>query len=203
MKALIDRIVGEARDVLRREEDAVRADLRKARLAAEDDLERARATARELGAVQGSTVREMMQEDASEEIARLQQGAFDALAERFMRRVGLALQSLRENGQYETALVGWAAHAARLMDGPTEVTTARGDRRSVYDALLAAGAEDFQVLGSPRMQQGFVVRDLEGHTLFDTRPESLLREAREGCIERLRAFVGDLPALGTAEPLES
>lgn len=195
MKALIERIVGEARDVLRREEDAVRADMRGARLAAEDELERARATARELGTVQGATVREMMQEDAAEEIGRIQEGAFDALAERFMRRVSLALQSLRENGQYETALAGWAARAARTMEGPTEVTTARGDRRAVYDALLAAGAEDFQVLGSPRMQQGFVVRDLEGHTLFDTRPESLLRDAHDACIEGLRTFVGPMPTL--------
>ena len=59
--------------------------------------------------------------------------------------------------------------------------------------LLEAGAEDFRVLIDRKTRAGFVVRDLDGRTVIDCRPEALVDGARDMLRGLLREAVPDTP----------
>jgi vacuolar-type H+-ATPase subunit E/Vma4 len=188
MERLITLLVDDATRALRREDDQARNEARELKAAAQAHVDELMRAAKDLGRVRGEAHETTLQAEADAEVADVAGAAFEALAERFERRVLLALAEL---GGDVSALAGWAAQSVPRMDGPAEVFCAKRDRRAVYDALLAAGATDFQVLTDHRTHVGFVVRDLDGRTLVDCRPEGLLDANREA----LRALLkGAVPA---------
>ena len=174
LKRLVEIVLEDADTRVRRQEDRARNEARQILLEAQEHVDELRRAAKDLGRTRGSSAEEALQREADREIASVHAGSFEALEERFERRVALALKELpKDEARYATALRTWAASAAARMQGPCEVGTARGDRSAVYELLLSAGAEDFQVVHDPRVHSGFVVRDLDGRSLFDARPEGL------------------------------
>ncbi|MDJ0972947.1 MAG: hypothetical protein QNJ98_00630 [Planctomycetota bacterium] len=167
------------------EEDRALGEARKIELAAEDRLAELEGAARDLGRARGMAVDRAREAEADREIDGIHAGAADQLWSRFRRHLLLALDGLPGTDGYGDALAAWAAHAARRIDRPVEVFAARRDRTAVYEALLDAGARDFQVQVERRHTVGFVVRDLDGRTVYDCRPEALL----EGQEEALQALV--------------
>ena len=65
------------------------------------------------------------------------------------------------------------------------------DREAVYDALLEAGAEDFHVRVDRHVRAGFVVRDPDGRTVLDRRPEAVVEERGEELRLLLAEHVGE------------
>ena len=186
MERLVTLLIEDATRALRREEDQALNESRAAQAAAQAHVDELMRAAKDLGRVRGEAHETTLEAEAAAEVADVAAAAFDALVERFERRVLLALADL---GGDSSALAGWAAQAVSHMVGPTEVQCAKRDRRAVYDALLAAGGRDFQVLTDHRIQVGFVVRDLDGRTLVDCRPAGLLEAHREALHDLLRAAV--------------
>jgi vacuolar-type H+-ATPase subunit E/Vma4 len=137
------------------------------------------AAAGRLGQARGMGVGAATLREAEREAAAVTSGALGALRERFAARVRLALQALPGTPRHAQALATWAREAAQRMDRPADVYVEGAHRAALYDALLAAGARDFRVHADPRVHVGFVVRDLDGRTLIDRRPEALLEERRE------------------------
>ena len=186
----LDRLVGavvESAAAERRRRRDVAANRARAIVAdAEDRLAELEAAAREIGRVRGHATEAAYERDADEEIRGVLEGAFERLYERFGHRVRLALEALPDDPTaYGRALGAWARAAVAAMSGPAEVFAATRDREALYDALLEAGAEDFRVLVDRRMRAGFVVRDLDGRTLYDCRPPALV----EANADRLRAIL--------------
>ncbi len=183
-------------------EEARRAAHRAQRLA-DEALEDARAraegleaAARRLGAARGSAVAAAARRAGAVEAAEVRAQAFAALLERFLTRVRLRLLSLPGTPRHARALAAWAREAAARAAGPVEVHVEAGLRPQVYDALLAAGLSDLRVHADPRVRVGFVVRDVDGRTLLDRRPEALIAERRAE-LEALLATELE-PALKTA-----
>ena len=113
--------------------------------------------------------------DADREVETVLASARQAFTERFHRRLVLALEErLRDPDPRATAYATYARNAAERITGPVEVRSLAAAREAVYDAFLAAGVEDFQVVGDPRIHVGFVVRDLDGRTVFDARPTAIV-----------------------------
>jgi len=179
VRRLRDRQANEARDLVRAAEEHV------------EELERA---AQELGRVRGAALEEAFQREADHEIRAVLEGSFERLFERFELKVLTALHALRETDRYAPALRTWAAAAVRALDGPADVHAAPEDREAVYEALLEAGATDFQVHRDRGIRLGFVVRDLDGRTLLDRRPEAIVQERTAALRELLRARVPAPPA---------
>lgn len=192
-------VVEDAEAACRRAEDRALNESRRLVLEAEDriaDLDRA---ARALGRTRGEAAETAEAQAAAGEVAALGAGAFDALFERFERRVLLALRALpNEPAPYEAALGVWAQRAAAAMDGPVEVFAGKRDRAAVYAALLATAAEDFHVRIEHRVHVGFVVRDLDGRVVFDARPEALVRAQDAALRDLLRKAVPHAPELPEA-----
>jgi hypothetical protein len=80
------------------------------------------------------------------------------------------------------------------MDRPADVFVEAAHRAVLYDALLEAGARDFRLHADARVHVGFVVRDLDGRTLLDRRPEALVAERRAELLDLLRERVSGAPA---------
>jgi len=114
-----------------------------------------------------------------EEIFEKFKASFDRLLERFEQKLGRALEGLRASGRYPDALKAWARTAAGVMRGPSDVHAGPEDRDALYEALLEAGAEDFQIHLDRGLRVGFLVRDLDGRTLLDRTPEALVRQHRD------------------------
>lgn len=171
---LVRIVVDDAEAACRRAEDKALNEARGLVLEAQDRVDELTRAARELGRTRGRAAEAAEALAAKSEIATVEAGAMDALYERFERRVLMALKSLPESDRYEAALEAWARGAAAHMDAPAEVFTSKRDRPAVYAALLVAGAEDFHVRVEHRVHVGFVVRDLDGKTLHDARPDALV-----------------------------
>ncbi len=186
MERLVTLLIEDATRALRRDDDQARNEGRALHAAAQAHVDELMRAAKDLGRVRGEAHETTVQAEADAEVADVAGAAFEALSERFERRVLLALQELAGDA---AALEGWAAQSVLRMDGPAEVSCAKRDRRAVYDALLAAGGRDFQVLTDHRTHVGFVVRDLDGRTLVDCRPEGLLEANREPLRALLRRAV--------------
>ena len=189
LDTLVGVVVEDARAALRRTRDRVANQGRAAVLAAEEHVAELEQAARELGRVRGTSVREAFQREADFEIRNVTGGSFERLYERFELKVRTALEGLRASDRYPGALKAWARTAAKTMDGPADVYAAPEDRDAVYEALLGEGAQDFQVYLDRGIRVGFVVRDLDGRTLLDRRPEAILRERRGDLQALLRARV--------------
>ncbi len=184
--ALVRIVVDDAKAACRRVEDQALNQARDVVLEAQDRVDELTRAARELGRTRGHAAEAAEALAARAEIATVEAGAMDALFERFTRRVLMALKALPEasggasadasgkEGRYRKALEAWAQVAAGHMDAPAEVFASKRDRSAIYAALLAAGAEDFHVRVDHRVHVGFVVRDLDGKTLHDARPEALV-----------------------------
>jgi vacuolar-type H+-ATPase subunit E/Vma4 len=182
---------------LNRETDRARNEARRVVHEAEERAETLAAAARRLGSARGSAVQAAAEREAERQARAVTTAAFDALAERFVTRVRLALQALPGTPPPPAALTAWAREAAVRMDRPSEVFVEAQHRPVLYEALLAAGARDFRVRADPRVHVGFVVRDLDGRTLVDRRPETLVVERRAELLELLRSR---LPAPPTLPP---
>ena len=182
-------VVEEARAEAGRAEDRAANAARRLVQEAEDRIAELTRAAQDLGRSRGVAVDEAQGLAAVQEVEALEAGALDALCERFQRRVRMALEALPgEEARYGAAVGSWCREAAAAMDAPAEVFAAKRDRVLVYEALLAAGAEDFHVRVEHRVHSGFVVRDLDGRTLFDARPEAQLErhaQALRGLVERV------------------
>ena len=169
----------DARAAGRRLRDRAANEARAAILAAEAHVAALEEAARDLGQVRGAATEEAFQREADHEIRTVLEGSFDHLLERFEQKLLRALEGLRTSGRYPQALAAWARTAAAVMRGPSDVHTGPEDLDAVYDALLQAGAEDFQVHLDRGVRVGFVVRDLDGRTLADCTPEALVRQHRD------------------------
>lgn len=188
---LVEGLVEDAATRLRREENAERALLERQREASAEAAEVALAAARRLGAARAEFVRRSIEEAAERELHEIATQAADRFLERVRARLVLALGELPKTPErYEAALVACAKAALAEAHPPLEVRTAKHDRDRVYVALLAAGHEDFQVVGDPRVHVGFVVGDLDGRIQYDARPEGLVA-ARAADIA---AWIGEVVA---------
>ncbi|MHC5012497.1 MAG: hypothetical protein ACYTG6_16395, partial [Planctomycetota bacterium] len=121
--------------------------------------------------------------------------------ERFLVRVRMALEALPDGPRYDEALRAWATGAARVLDRPADVFAAARDREGIYDALIAAGATDFQVHADRRIKVGFVVRDADGRTLVDRRPEAILAERSAALRQLLEERTPAPPEVAGTHPL--
>jgi vacuolar-type H+-ATPase subunit E/Vma4 len=186
---LLDAVLEDVRAEVGRIHDRAANEARALVEAAEAHVEGLERAARELGEVRGRAAEAALERDADAEVANVAGAAFDRLAERFLQRVETALAALPGTPRYGEALSAWARAAARAIDRPADVTSAPRDRERVYDALLAAGARDFRVLADPRVRAGFVVRDGDGRTILDRRPDALVRERADALRDLLRAAV--------------
>lgn len=195
-------VVDDARTQVGRSDDKALNAARRVVMEAEDrvaDLDRA---ARDIGRTRGEAAESAQAEAALREVATLQAGAFDALFERYARRVQLALEALPgSEALYRAALTAWAGRAALTMEGAAEVFAAKRDRQAVYEALLGTSAEDFHVRVDHRVHVGFVVRDLDGRTLFDARPAALLEAHAADLRGLLEGVVPDAVSLTGAVSL--
>lgn len=189
--ALLAAVAANATARVERAEDRAHTERRALVTAAEDDVRALEQAAREIGQARGRAVEAALSAEARTEMRAVAEGAFDRLAERFLRRVRLALEGLPPTPRYAGALASWTRSAAARMDGPTEVFAAPDQREAVYDALLAAGAKDFRVRADRRVRCGFVVRDLDGRTRIDRRPDALLAEHAQA----LRALLSEMAPL--------
>ena len=186
-------VVEDAEAACRRAEERAFNEGRRVLDEAESHVEALGRAARALGRTRGRAAEAAEVRAGEAEIGTVEDGAFDALFERFLRHVAMGLKALPGAPSYAAALGSWAAHARRALDGPVEVFTARRDREAVFSALLAAGAEDFHVRVDHRVHVGFVVRTLDGHTRYDCRPEALLETRRDALRELLRGAVPAAP----------
>ncbi len=196
--ALVGIVVEDADATCRRVQDKATNAARAVVLEAQDRYDELTRAARELGRVRGMAAEAAEAQAASREVAGVEAGAFDALFERFARRVLMGAKALPESPRYPAALQAWAAASVSALDAPAEVFTSKRDRAAVYAALLAAGAEDFHVRVEHRIHVGFVARDLEGRTLYDCRPDALVERHTEALRSLLEAAVPPPPAF----PLE-
>ncbi|MGE0193098.1 MAG: hypothetical protein AB7T63_13775 [Planctomycetota bacterium] len=168
-------VVEDAARRARRETHRALAEARQLVTDAEDHVEALRRAAKALGRTRGSAAEAALQREAEREVEGVLASARQAFAERFHRRLALALEErLRDDQQQRTAFALYARRAAASITGPVEIRTLAARREAVYDAFLAAGVEDFQVVGDPRIHAGFVVRDLDGRTVFDARPAAIV-----------------------------
>ncbi len=174
--ALVSVILEDVRLGIRRIEDRAANRSRALVEDAEAHVEELERAAKELGTVRGAAAEASFQREADVEIADVQAGAFDRLADRFLLRVQTALEGLRKTDRYAGALASWAKSAARVMDRPADVFAAAEDRETIYDTLLEAGATDFQIHADRSVHVGFVVRDLDGRTLLDRRPNAIVEQ---------------------------
>ena len=196
--ALVSVVLEDVRLGLRRIEDRA---VNRARAVVEDaevHVEELARAANELGSVRGAAVASSFDRQADVEIADVQAGAGDRLADRFLQRVQTALEGLRSSERYEGALRSWAKSAATAMDRPADVFAAPEDRETIYDALLAAGASDFQIHADRGIRVGFVVRDLDGRTLLDRRPSALVDANAAALRAMLKRRLPALPGRGSA-----
>jgi vacuolar-type H+-ATPase subunit E/Vma4 len=201
LAALARIVVEDAEAACRREEDLALNESRRLVLEAEDRLAELRRAAHALGRTRGEAAEAAEAASADREVAAVHGAAFDALLERFLQRVAMRLRALPESEGYAGSLEHWARRAAAAIDGPVEVFCGRRDRPAVYEALLAAGAEDFHVRVDHGIGVGFVVRDLEGRTVSDLRPDALLAEHRDALRAILERHVPPFsPRAGEAEP---
>lgn len=179
LEALAKVVVDHAEAACRRHEDQARNEARAVVLEAEDRIAELTTAARELGRTRGRAAETAEIRAGEAEIAAVEDGAFDALFERFLRHITMAVKALPQQARYGDALRAWARQSSDRIDGPAEVFCAKRDRAAVYEALIAAGVEDFHVQVDHRVHGGFVARDLEGRTMFDARAEALVTGARE------------------------
>lgn len=197
LQALVRIVVEDAEAACRRVEDKAANEARAVVLEAQDRVGELTQAARALGRTRGLAAEAAEAEAARREVEVVEAGAFDALFERFTRRVLMGLQDLPQSARYAEALTAWAQQAPARVDAPAEVFTAKRDRRAVYEALLAAGVKDFHVRVDHRVHVGFVVRDLEGRTLYDCRPDALVREHAAALRALLERAVPAPPAFPT------
>ncbi len=192
MERLLALALEEGRAEVRRVEDRAANEARRIVAEAEDRIDEVTRAARDLGRERGAVADRALEREADAEIESVRRRAFDALAERYLAGVLRALEDLPSSPRLADVLRAWAARAARAMDRPADVYAAPSDRPAVYDALLAAGAHDFRVHADHAVRVGFVVRDLDGRTLLDARPDALLAEAapalRADLAERIDPF---------------
>ncbi|MEZ6025227.1 MAG: hypothetical protein R3E85_03475 [Planctomycetota bacterium] len=168
-------VVDDAARRVRRESNRASAEARQLVADAEEHVEALRRAAKALGRTRGSAAEAALQREADREVETVLASARQAFAERFHRRLVLALEErLRDPDPRATAYATYARNAAERITGPVEVRSLAAAREAVYDAFLAAGVEDFQVVGDPRIHVGFVVRDLDGRTVFDARPTAIV-----------------------------
>lgn len=200
MDKLVQLVLEDAEQAVRRERDQALNESRRLIQEAEDRAEELRQAALSLGRVRGAAVDQAEVEAAERELAGIEAAAFEALGERFLRRVRLLLEGLPETPEYAAALASWARQVASRCQGALEVFTGRRDRGAVYEALLAAGVADFHVRLDARVHVGFIVRDLDGRTLLDRRPEALVLERRHELIEMLRAAAPPFAGLPPGSP---
>lgn len=192
-ESLVSVVLEDVRLGLRRIEDRA---VNRSRVLVEDaerhveELERA---AKELGQVRGAAAESSFERAADVEIGDVQAGAFDRLADRFLQRVQTALEGLRATDRYEGALRSWAQSAAKVMDRPADVFAAAEDRAPIYDALLEAGASDFQIHADRDVRVGLVVRDLDGRTLLDRTPKAIVEQNAPKLRSMLKARTPALP----------
>lgn len=193
LDALAEVIREDARSAARRLRDRAANEARAAVLAAEEHVAALEEATRDLGRARGFAAKEAYEREADVEIREVLGGAFDRLVERFERELETALEGLRSTDRHAEALRAWARSAAATMQGPSDVHTAPEDRDAVYEALLEAGAEDFQVHLDRSLRIGFVVRDLDGRTLLDRTPAAIVRLHRTALGKLLRARVPKPP----------
>lgn len=179
LDVLVTQVMDHADRACLRAEDVALAQAREIELAAEDRLAEIKQAATELGRARGLAVDRAREAEADREIHGVYAGAADELWGRFRRRLALALDDLPRGETYPDAVRAWASHAAARIDRPVEVFAAARDRTAVYEALLDAGAHDFQVQVERRHTVGFVVRDLDGRCVYDCRPEALMGDSAE------------------------
>jgi vacuolar-type H+-ATPase subunit E/Vma4 len=176
VERLLALVLEEGRAEVRRVEDRATNEARRIVADAEERVDDVTRAARALGRERGTVADRSFDREAEAEIRRVHERAFDALADRFLRRLQRALEELPGTPRYPAALATWARRAAAAMDRPADVLAAPAQRPAVYEALLAAGARDFRVHADHAVRSGFVVRDLDGRTLLDVRPGALLAE---------------------------
>jgi vacuolar-type H+-ATPase subunit E/Vma4 len=199
LDTLVRIVVEDAEAACRRVEDKALNESRRVVLEAQVRVDELTQAARRLGQTRGRAAEAAEAQAAAREVDTVEAGAFDALFERFVRRVVMGLGALPSTAGYDAAIRSWARVAAPRLAAPAEVFTAKRDRRAVYEALLAAGAEDFHVRVDHRVHVGFVARDLEGRTLYDARPDALVTEHREALRVLLERAVPPPPSSsGTA-----
>lgn len=186
LETLVDVIVDDARAAVGLLRDRAVNTGRELVLAAEEHIEALERAACDLGRVRGLAGEESLRREADQEIQGVVDGAFDRLFERFEMSVRTALEGLAGTPRYAVALAAWARAAASAMDRPADVLAAHADAERVYDALLEAGAHDFQVRPDRDVNVGFVVRDLDGRTLLDRRPAAIVAEHTAGLRSLLR-----------------
>lgn len=186
LERLLRHVADDALDELRRAGDRARREAREALEAAEQRAEELEQAARRLGAVRGHAVAAAERQAGETQVRALTAGAWGALEERFLARVRQALAALPGTPRHATALKAWARQAAARASGPVDVFVEAGLRPAVYDALLEAGLTDLRVQADPRVRVGFVVRDLDGRTVLDRRPEALIEERRAELAALLR-----------------
>lgn len=195
LEVLLDAVADHARRRLVKLDGRTARRRREILAAAEEHVRALEVAAEDLGDVRGRAVEASVEASAEAEVREVVEGAFDRLCERFLRRVRSALDALPEEPGYADALRAWASEAASRMSGPCEVFAAPKDADPVYEALLAADAVDFRVLTDRRVRCGFVVRDLDGRTVLDRRPEALLEERAEALREILQGATPPAPTL--------
>jgi len=183
---LVDVVLSNVRSQLRRLEDRGVNRRRELMAAAEEHAAALESAARELGAIRGRAAETSVEEAAKAELTEVVDGAFERLAERFLRRVQLEVEKLPDTDRYGEALGTWARQAARRFEGPVDVFTSPRDRQPVFEALMAAGAEDFQVHIERRITCGFVVRDPDGRTVVDRRAPAMVAERKDELLGLLR-----------------
>jgi vacuolar-type H+-ATPase subunit E/Vma4 len=189
MERLLALVLEEARAEVARIEDRAANEARRLLGEAEERVEDVTRAARDLGRERGAVADRSLEREADAEVEGIRRTAFDALAQRFLRRVERALEDLPATPRYAAALSAWARRAAAAMDRPCDVLAAPAQRPAVYDALLAAGARDFRVHADHAVRCGFVVRDLDGRTVLDLRPAALVAEHAASLRDLLEARV--------------
>ncbi len=190
----------------RREANRASAEARRLIEEAEDHVAALRRAARALGRTRGLAAERALERESQKQVESIVANARAAFGERFRRRLVLTIEErLGDPAVRARAFAAFARDAATRITGPVEVRVLAALREEVYDALLAAGVDDFQVLGDPRIHAGFVVGDLDGRTVFDARPRSIVEahaaEIDGWLADALGPFA--LPAPSTpAEPAE-
>jgi vacuolar-type H+-ATPase subunit E/Vma4 len=196
-------VVEDAETACRREEDKAANEARRLVLDAEERVDALRRASHDLGRARGEAVETVREQEADREIESVRDRAFDALWERFEQRLLMRLRDLPGSERYGEALSHWARVSAERMDRPADVFASRRDRAAVYEALLEAGAQDFHVRVDHDVHVGFVVRDLDGRTVSDCRPEALLEAAAGDMRALLEARVRPFAADASAKPTSS
>ena len=199
--ALLEVLVDHARRGVVRLEDRVQVRRREILDQAEEHVRALESAVDDIGRTRGEAAETSLDLEAEAEIRGVLEGAFDRLEERFVRRVGLALEALPSTPDYAPALRAWAKAAVKVFSGPAEVFAAPRDGEALYDALLEAGAHDFRVVADRSITCGFVARDLDGRTLIDRRPDALLEEHAASLSALLERVVPTPPGLEPSSSL--